>query len=146
MRAHFFLQTLFVLLALGTAFPQAAAEAALANGHAAAATTKLGGILTDSLHQANSKVGNSLKPASQPQPVAHTSDRPAHPTPASATLTSAVPTAPKKVAKLSIQSSHASATTPATTRFQGKAPATALSIQGGCASSTDTDPSRSCPN
>src|SRR5664279_5678120 len=141
MRAHLFLQTLFVLLAFGTAFPQAAAEAALANGHAAAATTKVGGILTDSLNHANSKIGNSLKPASQPQPAPHADTRAAHPA-----LAPAAPTAPKKAAKLSIQSSHASASTPATTHFQGQAPTSPLSIQGGCASNTATDSNRSCPN
>ncbi len=140
MLAHFFLSSLFVLLALGAAFPQAAAEAALANGHAAAATTKVGGILTDSLNQANRKIGDSLKPVHQAQPAPHANTRASQPAPPPA-----APAAHKRVAKLSIQSSHASASTPATTHFQSKTPAP-LSIQGGCASNTATDPSRSCPN
>ena len=141
MRALFFLQTVFVLLAVGAAFPQATAEAALANGHAAAATAKVGGILTESLNHANSKIGNSLKPASPAQPAPRAIARPAR----SAARPSAPP-APKRVAKLSIQSSHTSASTPASTHFQSKAPATPLSIQGGCASNTAADPSRACPN
>ena len=141
MRAHFFLQTVFVLLAVGAAFPQATAEAALANGHAAAATTRVGGILTDSLNHANSKIGNSLRPASPVQSATHATARPAQ-----AAARPSAPATPKRVAKLSIQSSHASASTPVTTHFQGKASTSQLSIQGGCASNTATDSNRSCPN
>jgi hypothetical protein len=154
MRAHLFLHTLFFSMAIGSAFPQAAAEAALANGHSAAASSKVGAILGDSIKKANSRVAGSLSTASQPQPVPRASTRPIRSPKSSAaqaantsTIRSAgsasAPSAASKGIKIvSIQGSRASTSSAATIPVKTNSSHT-LSIQGGCASGSSTP---SCPN
>jgi hypothetical protein len=95
MRAHIPAVALFVLFfAVGAAFPQVAAEAALLNGNSAAATAKAGNILGNSLNRASQDIAGKLQTIPRPNEVAHSSKRvtpsPGHPrSPAKATTSGA---------------------------------------------------------
>jgi hypothetical protein len=132
MRWHLPLQTLFILFAIGSAFPQAAAEAALANGHAAAASSKTGAILTDAINKANQKVSNSLKTTSPSHPTGPVSTGPAAPKTATA-----VPTRSANAAGNGISIQHG-ATSSSTIPTGSTPPAKPLSIQGGQPSNAAT--------
>jgi hypothetical protein len=62
MRVRILLGIMFtVLLGVRVAFPQAAAESVLLNGHAAAATTKAGSALGNALNKASNNVAGKIQ-------------------------------------------------------------------------------------
>jgi hypothetical protein len=62
MRTRILLGIMFtVLLSVRAAFPQAAAESTLLNGHAAAATTKAGSALGNALNKASNNLAGKIQ-------------------------------------------------------------------------------------
>lgn len=62
MRARILLGIMFtVLLAVRTAFPQAAAESVMLNAHSAAATAKAGSALGDALNKASNHLAGKIQ-------------------------------------------------------------------------------------
>ena len=76
MRAHILPVTLFViLLAVGAAFPQAAAESVLLNGNSATAAAKAGTVLGNTLNKSSNKIAGQIQTVPQSKVVTHTSKR-----------------------------------------------------------------------
>lgn len=73
MRAHIACVTIFLLLvAVGAAFPQAAAEAILLNGSSATAVAKAGTVLGNTLNKTNSRISGDVRTLPQSKVITHT--------------------------------------------------------------------------
>jgi hypothetical protein len=73
MRAHIACVTMFLLLvAVGAAFPQAAAEAILLNGSSATAVAKAGTVLGNTLNRTNSRISGDVQTLPQSKVITHT--------------------------------------------------------------------------
>jgi hypothetical protein len=71
-RVHIALVTLFVLyLAVGAAFPQAAAESVLLNGNSATAAAKAGAAMGNALNKASNKIAGQIQTVQPAKVVTH---------------------------------------------------------------------------
>jgi hypothetical protein len=61
-----------LLLAVGAAFPQAAAEAILLNGSSATAVAKAGTVLGNTLNKTNSRISGDVRTLPQSKVITHT--------------------------------------------------------------------------
>lgn len=76
MRVHILGVILFTfVLAVGAAFPQAAAESVLLNGNSATGAAKAGTVLGNTLNKTSNRIAGQIQTVPQSRVVTHTSKR-----------------------------------------------------------------------
>jgi hypothetical protein len=128
MRTHLSFLALLMFLAPQSVFPQAATEAALANAHAAATTSKLSTMLTNTQNKTNGRIAQSVKTGAPSQKASHA--KPPRVPVASGASASKASAATGTGKKTQVTASRAKASTPASTVATGQGPRI-ISILGG---------------